>query len=82
MRKSTPNIKAGRTLLLTLGRIRIKDGRPWLWHDMEVKALLEVWSGELIQEQNSFQTISDMLEQRSIHRMTDCPVFNIRPKYP
>ena len=29
MRGSTPDIKAGRTLLPTLGRIRIKDGGPW-----------------------------------------------------
>ena len=40
------------------------------WRDVEVKALLEVWSGELIQAQLAgayrnetvFQTISDMLE--------------------
>ena len=46
------------------------------WRDVEVKALLEVWSGELIQAQLSgayrnetvFQTISDMLERRGIHR--------------
>ena len=29
MRESTPDINAGRTLLPTLGRIRIKDGGPW-----------------------------------------------------
>ena len=29
MRESTLDIKAGRTLLPTLGRIRIKDGGPW-----------------------------------------------------
>ena len=46
------------------------------WRDGEVKALLEVWSGELIQAQLSgayrnesvFQMISDMLERWGIHR--------------
>ena len=78
MRELTPDIQVGQTLLLTLGRIRIKDGGPWSYvtrHQSADPVGCLVGGADIsstfgsVQERNSVPDNFDMLERQGIHRM-------------
>ena len=76
MRGSNPDINVGPTLVRGQGRIQVESrlemaDRGTTWRDSEVKALLDIWGSEVVQQQLKDSYWNNAVVQRIVDSLSE-----------